>query len=572
MGGEHLGPLCAALLSTVTGTGDALGDFVVSYPVARPDLSVLSRELSEIQLVARLLSHNADALDTGTAELPAKLLVTLKSVVEGAGLLVEEINDALLRPDGTESSQAWLEHAAERLSPLGRLVESSRIAMNLGLDALLFAINFQPSGQTELPPYNSSQILQEAFNLRVRLNEDSENDDLRVQTHQPALIEFVEALQEYMEQTSTSLFVPETSGRPPPIASGTTVSSLHSEMDPEIPDYNAIGIANPAPLSISLRHLAKKEFSSREVIQISFLIRNEKPTIAVSTMDPPTRFFDIQANQVSCLSNQHGVHMMFSDNARSWTYLCEEDAKDLNALSHDGVTFKKPVVYLGDYINGRRIQQMRWPGAKPLGFSGDGRWLAVGSARNRIALIDVKSGAVLDKTRVISCHLDEVTHAVFTPNSKALVSQSLDGTIRLTDSDTGKSLAKLDTDTWKKPLFLGVTPNGDVVVSIRGDTVYHWNHTTSDLESYSLGSRRTREGWPIAISKDCRFMCCRTDDGVDISDLYSGKVLYTIKFQSGYVTAATFSGDGRYLILGKAASWMGVRVTMSTLDVWELVF
>lgn len=135
MGGEHLGPLCAALLSAVTGTGDALGDFVVSYPAARPDLGVLSRELSEIQLVARLLSHNV-----GTAELPAKLLVTLKSVVEGAGLLVEEINDALLRPDGTETSQAWLEHAAERLSPLGRLVESSRIAMNLGLDALLLSV------------------------------------------------------------------------------------------------------------------------------------------------------------------------------------------------------------------------------------------------------------------------------------------------------------------------------------------------------------------------------------------------------------------------------------------------
>lgn len=140
MGGEHLGPLCAALLSAVTGTGDALGDFVVSYPAARPDLGVLSRELSEIQLVARLLSHNAGALDTGTAELPAKLLVTLKSVVEGAGLLVEEINDALLRPDGTERSQAWLEHAAERLSPLGRLIESSRIAMNLGLDALLLSV------------------------------------------------------------------------------------------------------------------------------------------------------------------------------------------------------------------------------------------------------------------------------------------------------------------------------------------------------------------------------------------------------------------------------------------------
>ena len=76
------------------------------------------------------------------------------------------------------------------------------------------AVNFQPAaGEAELPPYNSSQILQEAFNLRVRLNEDAESDDFRVQTQQPVLVAFVEALQEYMEQTSTSLFVPETGGR-----------------------------------------------------------------------------------------------------------------------------------------------------------------------------------------------------------------------------------------------------------------------------------------------------------------------------------------------------------------------
>ncbi|KAK7418450.1 hypothetical protein QQX98_003942 [Neonectria punicea] len=571
MDAETLGPRCAVLLASVVGSGDALGGFVVQCPAARPALAVLSRELSEVQMVARLLDHNAAA----EARLPAPLATALRNVVESAGFLVEEVNDAL---DGAEDDEAearrrvWLEHATERLAPLGRLAESSRIAMNLGLDALLFAVNFQPAaGQAELPPYNSSQILQEAFNLRVRLTEDAESDDVRVQTQQPVLEAFVKALQEYMEQTSTSLFVPETSGRVVGNA-GTAVSSLHSEMDPEIPDYNAIGITNPTPLSISLRHLAKKELSNHEVVQVTFLSRQGKPTIAVSTMDPPTRFYDTQANQVSCLSNQHGVQLTFCDDGRSWAYLCEEDAKDLNAWSHDGATFKKPTVFLGDYINGRRVQQMRWPGAKPLCFSPDGKWLAVGSARNRIALIDVKSGGVLDRARIVSCHLDEVTHAVFTPDCKALVSQSVDGTIRLTDPTTGKALAKLDTDAWKKPLFLGVVPDSDVVVSIRGDTVYHWNHTSADVESYSLGSRRTREGWPLAISRDCRFVCCRTDDGVDIGDLYSGKVLYTIKFQSGFVTAASFSGDGRYLILGKAASWMGVRVTMSTLDVWELVF
>lgn len=134
MGGDDLAPLCAALLTAAAGTGDALSDFIIGYPVSRPALGVLSRELSEMQLVARLLGANAE--ENAVALLPAKLSVTLRSVVEAAGVLVEEINDALT--DNTQPlSQAWREHTAERLAPLGRLIESSRTAMNLGLDALL---------------------------------------------------------------------------------------------------------------------------------------------------------------------------------------------------------------------------------------------------------------------------------------------------------------------------------------------------------------------------------------------------------------------------------------------------
>lgn len=344
-----------------------------------------------------------------------------------------------------------------------------------------------------------------------------------------------------------------------------------SEVDePPIPEYNAIGITNPSPLRISLRHLAKKELSNHEVIEVAYLIRSDKPTIAVCTMESPTRFYDINANQVSCLQNQHGVNMVFSRNGRQWAYLSEEDGRVLNPQSHDGKNFKKPVIHLGDYINGRRVSMPKWPGSKPLSFSQDGKWLAVGTTRGRVGLLDCLN---FNKTSVvIPCHQDEVTHAVFTPDSKILVTQSRDGMIRLTDTETRKAIAKLETDTWKKPMFLGVSPQGDIIVSIWGDTIFHWNHGTQALESFELSSRRTREGWPMAISPDCRFLCCRTDDGVDVSDLYSGRVLYTIKFQSGYATTAAFSWDGRYLILGKAASWMGFRVAMSTLDVWELVF
>ena len=351
------------------------------------------------------------------------------------------------------------------------------------------------------------------------------------------------------------------------------VSSLHSEaIDSEIPDYNAIGITNPAPLSISLRHHVKKEIPNFEIFQIVTLTRNNQPVITMATLDWATRFYDINVNSVSCLSHQHGVDMTFSPDGRTWAYLCEAEPKELHALSHDGVSFRKPVVHLGDFMVGKRLQQMKWPGAKPLCFSPDGKWFAVGSSRGRIALLDVAAGAPLAKAVIIPNHLDEITHAVFTPDNAALVSQSRDGTIRLTDPLTRTSIAKLETDTWKKPLFLGVLPNNEVIVSIWGDTVFHWNYHTASLETYTLSSRRSREGWPMAISQDCRFLCCRTDDGVDLSDLHSGRVLYTIKFQRGYATAAAFTLDGRYLILGKAAFSMGVRVTVSTLDVWELIY
>lgn len=137
-----LAALSTALQESVPAPSDALGEFVVAYPVSRLDLAVLSRELSELQLVARLLSHNAESLDEGGAatDLPDKLSKALRDVVESAGILVAEVEDALEKDDDGEAAErgnAWLEHTAERLLPLGRMAENTRVGMNLGLDLLL---------------------------------------------------------------------------------------------------------------------------------------------------------------------------------------------------------------------------------------------------------------------------------------------------------------------------------------------------------------------------------------------------------------------------------------------------
>ncbi|SCO81653.1 uncharacterized protein FRV6_05866 [Fusarium oxysporum] len=577
---SSISSLCAALQTSTTHVVDGLRNFVTYYPQARLDLASLSRELAELQMVARLLHHNAQALESGSAPLPGRLDEAIKGVVSEAGELLEEADDALdTGRTAEERTPSWLEHTAERLSPFAKLLEGLRSAMSLGLDCVLLAINSQPhDGERELPGYSSSQILQEASTIRSRFLQESDSEDPRVESQRSIITEFIDATQDFISESS--------SAAPPPIDDAesrghsnssianpeTIASSPHSETnEPPIPDYNAIGITSQTPLRISLRHLAKKELSNHEVVETAYVSRHNAPTIAISTLESPTRFYDISANQVSCLQNQHGVNMIFSRNGRQWAYLSEEDGKGLNAASHDGINFKKPVVYLGDYINGRKIPVCKWPGGKPLAFSQDGNWLAVGSTKGRVGLMDC-SANVNKASVVIPCHMDEVTHAVFTPDSKLLITQSRDGTIRITNVETRASIAKLETDTWKKPVFLGTSPDGEVIVSLWGDTVFHWNHGTAALESYNLSGRRTREGWPIAVSADCRFLCCRTDDGVDVSDMYSGRVLYTIKFQSGFVTAASFSWDGKYLILGKAASWMGLKMGTSTLDVWELVF
>lgn len=264
--------------------------------------------------------------------------------------------------------------------------------------------------------------------------------------------------------------------------------------------------------------------------------------------------------------------MVFSRDEKLWAFRSEEEGKDIHPRYHDGVSFKKPILTLSNLANGNRLQQLRGALIKPLNFSPDGRFLAVAGAKGRFSLLDVRIPATSSTPTVINCHQDVVTHAVFTSDSRAVVSLSRDGTIRVTDIETRTSLAKLDTDTWKKPEFLGIAPDGDLIVCIMGDTIFHWSHTTGSVESYSLGTRRSREGWPIAISPDCRFLACRNDDGVDLSDLYSGRVLQSIRFQSGFATSAAFSLDGRFMALGKAAVVTGIMVSKSTLDVWELLF
>lgn len=344
------------------------------------------------------------------------------------------------------------------------------------------------------------------------------------------------------------------------------------------PAYDSVRVEHPAPSSVSMSHITRKPSMEGEILSVAFVTKNGQQYVVANNMATPTRFFAVEGSS-AFLASYGGGQMTFppeTSGTAHWAFLTDEDPWNSQATAtlwqHDGTDYRKPLLCVGDYVLNKRHQKLRIWGARPLCFSPDGQRLAVVNGRHRIAFLDAAHSFGLRADGVVTSHTDEVTHAVFTHDSHALVSVSRDGTVRLTDPLNFESLGKFDTGTWKRPSMVAVTPDSNVVVSVWGDLVYRWNHTTGAVDSYALGSRRVREGWPVALSPDCRFLLCRNEEGADISDAHSGRLLFTVRFNMGFLTAAAFSADSRYVALCKSVQCLGPRVHQSSIDVWRLDF
>ncbi|KAL6695857.1 quinon protein alcohol dehydrogenase-like superfamily [Trichoderma pleuroticola] len=198
-----------------------------------------------------------------------------------------------------------------------------------------------------------------------------------------------------------------------------------------------------------------------------------------------------------------------------------------------------------DFASGKTVLELKEVSA-PIAWSPDGRAIAAAEPWNRIGLWDVRTGTRIGR---VPGHIDTVTHVAFTPDA-ALVSLSRDGTLRVTDPRTSKTLYKLEMEASKNPRALAVSPDGTTIVSVWGAVVHIWMPKHGQLTSYSLSSTRPCEGWPLSISPDCRYIASWTEEGFDIMDVASGAVVCT---QDGgpLVTSADFSTDGSVLVLGR---------------------
>jgi len=193
----------------------------------------------------------------------------------------------------------------------------------------------------------------------------------------------------------------------------------------------------------------------------------------------------------------------------------------------------------------------------PLVWSPDGSLLAALSVSDatEIFLLDAQVDG-LPRRACLPGQLADITQMAFMPDSKSLISLAKDGSGRLVNTslpNPGKLLKCFRVSTLHPASILRISPNGKLIVSVWGRQVILWYPESGDLKSYSLEIVRDLELWPLAVSPDCRLLVCRSEAGIDISDLATGKYRGRLSWnQDGatFATAAAFSRSGKILAVG----------------------
>ncbi|KAJ2978139.1 hypothetical protein NQ176_g3982 [Zarea fungicola] len=142
-----------------------------------------------------------------------------------------------------------------------------------------------------------------------------------------------------------------------------------------------------------------------------------------------------------------------------------------------------------------------------------------------------------------------------------LVTASSDGTLRITNPATKKTVAKLELEGVgsNHPQTL-VVAGDSTIISIWGLAVHIWLPGINRITSYRFSSVRRTEGFPLAISADGKYILCWSDEGFDIMDSLSGATVAECP-GGELVTSAAFSADGSAVLLGRIDGF---------LEVWDI--
>ena len=191
-------------------------------------------------------------------------------------------------------------------------------------------------------------------------------------------------------------------------------------------------------------------------------------------------------------------------------------------------------------------------------FSPDGTKIVSASVDKTIRIWDTNTGKQIGLP--LEGHTDSVLDASFSPDGKKIVSSSHDYTIRIWDAITGRQIGQPLTGHTGSVTTVTFSPDGKYIVSASADkTIRVWDAITGNL----IKQISTGHECPIssaAFSPDgTKIVSASWDYTLRIWDVTTGKQIgEPLKGHTRLVNSASFSPDGKYIV--SASSDKTVRI------------
>ncbi len=206
-------------------------------------------------------------------------------------------------------------------------------------------------------------------------------------------------------------------------------------------------------------------------------------------------------------------------------------------------------ICLWDVATGREVRRFdgQPDGARPVGFSPDGKLLAAGGRDSTIRLYDVATGALVRAMHLTVPNRTAILSLTFSPDGKRLASAGTEKVIRLWDVVTGQEIHPYAGHE-NEIRMVAVSRDGKTVVSAgAGGLVCTWDVASHRL----LRSFRAGNGISaVAVSADGATLATAADGVVTLWDLATGHERRQLRGHQGGVDAIAFDHGGKLLATG----------------------